>query len=129
MIGGLVAGLVARFAVPLAAIAGLALAGTAAALWDRYVDDPAVAAAARRGYVLTVERDAAEAELAEARRQLKVASEARDRFALGLAQAQAASAVRSEKLESEIADHEKKLAEAGRACRLDRPDLDWLRRP
>lgn len=129
MIGAAVAPVLARLAAPLAFAGGVALALAGAALWDCLVDDPAVAAAARRGYVLTVERDAAEAELAETRRQLTVAREARDRFAIGLAQAQAASAAHAEKLETEIAAYETELVAAGRACRLDRDDVEWLHRP
>lgn len=39
----------------------------------------------------------------------------------------AADAARFEKTEREIADYERKLAEAGRACLLDRDDLQFLR--
>lgn len=129
MIGAALGSLLARFAVPLAAVAGLTLATGAASLWDRFVDDPAVAAAARRGYVLESEKTAAEAELAEVRRQLAAATAARNRFAVGLAQANAAAQAHAEKLESEIADYEKKLDAAGRKCGLDRADIEWLRQP
>lgn len=119
---------VSRVAVPLAFAAGLVAALVLAALWDRFIDDPTVERAARQGYVLQVEKRAAEAELAETRRQLAVATAARDRYQLGLAQAQRAAAEHAEQLESEIADYERKLDAAGRACRLDGADLEWLRK-
>jgi len=129
MIGKIVEAVLGRFAVPLAAMGAFALALTGAALWDRWIDDPAVAAAARHGYVLETEKDATAAELAEVRRQLAVVTELRDRFALDLSRSQAAAAAHAEKLESEIAAYETQLVAAGRACRLDRADIDWLRQP
>lgn len=118
-----------RFMAPLAFAAGVAVALAGAGLWDRYIDDPAVERAARQGYVVLAEKAAAEAELTETRRQLAVTVAARDRYQLGLAQAQRLSADRAEQLESEIADYERKLDAAGRACRLDGADIEWVRRP
>lgn len=129
MIGAALRSFLGRFATPLVAGAAFLLAIIGAALWDRWIDDPAVAAAARHGYVLEAEKDAAAAELAEVRRQLAVVTELRDRFALDLSQVQAAAAAHAEKLESEIAAYETQLVAAGRACRLDRADIDWLRQP
>lgn len=129
MIGALVKMALGRFSVPLAAAAGFAVALAGAAAWDRFVDDPVVAAAARRGYVLEAENTATTAELAEVKRQLRVIAEARDRYARGLAQAEAASAARAEQLESEISAYERKLAADGRRRLLDRTDIDWLRQP
>lgn len=83
---------------------------------------------ARRGFVLEADKRAAEAELAEVRRQLGAASAARERFATALAETRLAAAARLETLETEIADYEHRLAAAGRLCRLDRGDIDWLRR-
>ncbi|MEO3997167.1 hypothetical protein [Mesorhizobium sp. CAU 1732] len=87
----------------------------------------AAAREARQGYVREAEKSAAEAALAETRRQLRVATDARERFATALAQTRAATSARLETLEAEISDYETRLALQGRICRLDRGDIDWLR--
>ncbi|GLS29973.1 hypothetical protein SAMN04488498_104322 [Mesorhizobium albiziae] len=133
MIGGAVlavaAPLLSRFAAPLAFAGGLAAATACGAAWDRFVDDPAVAAAARGGFVQRSEKVAAEAELAATRRQLADVRAARDRFALILAHSQAAASRQVERMESGIVKNEKKLAEDGREWRLDRADIEWLLKP
>lgn len=45
-----------------------------------------------------------------------------------LRNARAAEAARIEQTEQEIADYEKRLADAGRICLLDRDDIEFLRK-
>lgn len=45
-----------------------------------------------------------------------------------LRNARAAEAARIEQTEQEIADYEKRLADAGRVCLLDRDDIEFLRK-
>lgn len=87
------------------------------------------AAAARQGYVLEAERDAIAAELRERERQASAASMALEEHRRRLAASQEAQRALADKLELEIAQHEKELDAAGRACRLDDADLDWLLKP
>lgn len=111
-----------------AAVAGaatLALAG----LYDRLVDDPAVAAAARRYMVAKAELDAERARGTELERQLTAGAQALEEYRRRLAAEQRAQDETDARHEQEIADYEKRLADAGRGCALDRDDIEFLRRP
>ncbi|MDF2622164.1 MAG: hypothetical protein K0S00_4823, partial [Xanthobacteraceae bacterium] len=57
-------------------IAGIALIWVALTTYDRLVDDPAVAAVAREGYVQLAEKTALQAQLAELTRQRAASDEA-----------------------------------------------------
>lgn len=111
-------------------IAGAVAAATiaTAAVYDRLIDDPGVVRTARAGFVLESERDALVARLAEEHRQRKAAETASDWLRIEIAGRDAQAAIDAEKTELEIADYEKKLANAGRSCSLDDADIDWLTR-
>lgn len=115
LIGG-VRGLIA------AAIAAVAV-GVSLSAYDRLIDDPAVAAAARKDLVARAELTAAEAELAEVRRQLDAGSKALEQYRI-LAEADAiADAEKDRRTEQEIAVMEAKLIEQGRRCPITEEDL------
>lgn len=110
-------------------------AGAAAAVWvslsayDRLVDDPAVAAAARRDFVARAELEAEKAKNAELVRQLNAGAAALEE-ARRLAEADAiADAETVRRTEVEILEYEKRLAAAGRSCKLAPGDLDFLLKP
>lgn len=81
-------------------------------------------ASAHRGWT---KARALETELNEALRQMQARDEALAAYATRRAQEEAATQARQSELEQEIARYEKALADAGRACRLDDGDVDWLR--
>lgn len=120
---------VTRFAAPLAAVAALVLTLVGAQLYDRWIDDPAVAKAARLDFVRKAELTAAQALHAETLRQLAAARRVNGQYLAELQAARAAEAAASEILEQEIADYEKRLADNGRACLLNDADIEWLRNP
>lgn len=117
------------YLVPVAFAAGIAVGTGGAALWDRWIDDPAVARRARETCVADVERVAAEARAAELARQNAALRAARDGYRLALVEADRRNAETAQRLETEIASHETELAAAGRSCLLDGADVEWLRKP
>lgn len=68
-----------------------------------------------------------DAELTEALRQVQARDNAIRSYGVQRAADEAAAQARQSELEQEIADYEQTLASAGRECRLDSGDLDWLR--
>lgn len=96
-------------------------------IYDRLVDDPAVARAARENYVRSAQLEAANAKIAELARQLEAGQRANQLFAELLAQVRAENEILSEQLEQDIARYEALLAADGRSCVLDQRDLEWLR--
>ncbi len=121
VIGGLRGALVAAAAVTLTA--------STLALYDRAIDDPAVARGARREFVARAELVAAKAKLAEAERQRDAGAQALEEFRRRLAVEQQVERAEDARHEKEIADYEKKLAAQGRGCVLDDGDIEFLRRP
>lgn len=87
------------------------------------------AADARRTYVDAMEKVALAAQLAERERHERAGAIALEDYRKRLAASQAAEQAISDQLESEIATHERELDAAGRACRADDADIDWLRKP
>jgi uncharacterized protein YlxW (UPF0749 family) len=89
---------------------------------------PLERADARRGYVILAEKTALASQLAEERRQRLAGAQAleehRKRLAVSLASEDQANA----RLEKEIAENEKAVDAAGRACRADDADLDFFMR-
>lgn len=92
------------------------------------INDPSIRREARQGYVLEAQKIALEAQLAERDRQIKAGEFVISAYQEQLSNARAAEQARSEQSEQEIAAYEKRLADEGRACRLDRADIDWLRK-
>lgn len=86
------------------------------------------AADARRAYVDAMEKAALASQLAERDRQERAGAIALEEYRKRLAASQAAEQAASDKLESEIAENEKALEAAGRACRADQSDLDFILR-
>lgn len=64
----------------------------------------------------------------ELRRQLFAAEQARTGLVSVLARREAESTLAYELREQEIADYEEKLLAAGRSCRLDDADIEFLRK-
>lgn len=83
---------------------------------------------AKKGLVPQFELAATRAERDELQRQLKASEFVTSAYQEQLRNVWAADAARTEKTELEIADYERKLAEAGRACLLDNDDIEFLRR-
>ncbi|MCM5554009.1 hypothetical protein [Pleomorphomonas sp. NRK KF1] len=119
-------GLLNKLGATVAAIAGLvvgaAITFAALSLYDAWIDDPAVARAAREGFVAASEKLALEGQIQEMRRQFKLAETA---AASDRARAEAAS---------RDADDAWKRYEAAVAadggddgCRVTDGDLGWLR--
>lgn len=84
--------------------------------------------AARAGLVQEAKLVAAEAELAETRRQLAAGRVATEGFAELLAAAQAREAELDATTQLKEAEYEAQLADRGRVCRLDADDLRFLMR-
>ncbi|MFB8343295.1 hypothetical protein ACWGNA_19810 [Brucella cytisi] len=83
---------------------------------------------AKKGLVPQFELSAARAERDELQRQLKISEFVTATYQEQIRNVWANEAARTEKTEQEIADYERKLAEAGRACLLDNDDIEFLRR-
>ncbi|MEN5279352.1 hypothetical protein ABE527_20775 [Brucella sp. TWI432] len=82
---------------------------------------------AKKGLVPEFQVKALQAQLAEEARQRKAGQLVIEAYQVQLQNARAAEAAQSEKSEQEIADYEKRLAEAGRTCLLDDADIEFLR--
>lgn len=103
------------------AAAGAFLTWSAMTAYDRLIDDPAVAAAAREGYVRLAERTALEATVNELTRQ-RNASDAAMRAALARAETAKQEAARAQ------AEYENLVAQdrGDDGARVDGSDLRWL---
>lgn len=110
----------------LAAFLAAAVTWGACALYDRAIDDPAVAASARQDYVQRAELTAAQARLAEVERQRNAGAQTLEEYRKRLAAYQTAAAAEDARHEQEISDYEKKLADLGKSCLVDGDFLDWL---
>ena len=104
------------------AVVGTALTWLVMTAYDRLVDDPAVAAAAREGYVQLAEKTALQAEIDELTRQ-RTASDAALRAALARAETAKQEAARAQ------AQYDDLVAQDSGAdgARVDGTDLQWLR--
>ncbi|MBG1232957.1 hypothetical protein [Aestuariivirga litoralis] len=109
------------FIVAPAAIAATLFAVTG---WNKVWHDPAVRREALIGYVAEVQFKASEAKAAEMQRQINAGNEAVTNLTARLANSTAREAAANDKLEQEIADHEK----LGARCALSGADVEWLRR-
>jgi hypothetical protein len=129
MIAALLAPVRARFAPWLAAAAGIAATLVLSMAYDALIDDPAVARAAREGFVRIAEKAALEAQLAETRRQLNAGAQALEEHRKRLAAKARLADTAREQMEQEIARYETELDRAGRRCDLDAADIEWLHQP
>lgn len=82
---------------------------------------------AKKGLVPEFQVKALQAQLAEEARQRQAGQFVIDAYQEQLRNVRAAEAAQVEKSEQEIANYEKRLAEAGRACLLDSADIEFLR--
>ncbi len=114
----------AVIATPLGA--GAVVAGVFLA-WNGWIDNPRVAREATTNCVARAETAALDAQLAEERRRRAAATAALELYRRQADADAAAAEARAADLQKEIADYEKKLADAGRGCALSPDDLDWLR--
>ena len=120
-------GLLDRLGATVAAVVGLIVGATvtfaAFQLHDAWIDDPAVARAAREGFVAASEKLALQGQIEEMRRQFKVAEAAA-----------AGDRARAEAANRDADDAWKRyeaavVADGGDdGCRVTDGDLDWLRR-
>ncbi len=78
------------------------------------------------GYVLQSEKTAAEAKAAEMERQLNVTSQILTEYQKRKQAEDILDQQKQDQSEQEIADYEKKLADAKRSCVLDSFDIDFL---
>lgn len=105
----------------------VALATIAACyVYNGLIDNPWVVHEARAGFVLQSKLDAANAELAERKRQANASAQAYTELQKRLAAQQQKDAADDAATEEAIKEYEKKLADAGRSCRLDDTDIEWL---
>lgn len=82
---------------------------------------------ARRGYVLEVEKIAAEHRAAELERQLKAGRRALDAYAEIVKELRLENEIVTADIERRISEYESQLAAANRDCPLDQSDIDFLR--
>jgi hypothetical protein len=85
--------------------------------------------AARSGYVLEAEKTAAEAKAAKIERDRAAAQIFIDAYQVQVMNRQTLDALENEQHEQEIADYEKKLSAAGRACHVTDADRSFLLNP
>ncbi len=85
--------------------------------------------AARSGYVLEAEKKAAEARAAKMEKDRAAAQKVIDAYQVQLMNRQTLDALENEQHEQEIADCEKKLSAAGRACHVTDADRGFLLDP
>jgi len=109
-----------------AAVAGSSLTATAWWAYDTYVDDPRVAELERERLTREFEAAAAAAMAAEQLRQFKIGERAYQQFYLEQREDDAWSAAARNLFGMELADYERRLAEAGGACSLSQLDIDYL---
>ena len=119
-------GLLDKLGATVAAVAGLIFGAgvtfAALQLYDTWIDDPAVARAAREGFVAASEKLALQGQIEEMRRQFKVAEAAA-----------ASDRARAEAANKDADDAWKRYEAAVAAdggddgCRVTDGDLDWLR--
>lgn len=83
---------------------------------------------AKKGLVPEFQVNALKAQLSAEAQQRRANDLIIESYQIQLRNARAAEAARIEQNEQEIADYEKRLADAGRVCLLDRYDIEFLRK-
>ena len=125
---GLISGFLRPFATPLAGAAGFLGALLMFAAYNNLIDNPRVAAEARKDYVAQVQYDTLKFQLDAERRNRALAEKATRDFADKLAIERNIQAELEWHYEQEIANYETRLEATGRSCRLDDADIEWLRK-
>lgn len=115
-------GLIDTLKIGAGLIAGVSLTWAALTAYDRLVDDPDVAAAAREGYVQLAEKTALQAQLAELTRQ-RAASDEALRAALARAETAKQEAARAQAQYDDLVAQDSGTDGA----RVDGSDVQWLR--
>ncbi|MBA8881746.1 hypothetical protein [Phyllobacterium myrsinacearum] len=123
----MIAKLLQPFLIPIAFVAGLLLMFCGYGLYDTWLAYPAVKKEALQGYVLETTLIAKQAELDAVRRQIGLQMIAQSQFETVLKHVQELADANQAQNAQEIADYEKKLADAGRSCPIDADDIKWLR--
>ncbi|MEZ2132420.1 MULTISPECIES: hypothetical protein [unclassified Sinorhizobium] len=90
------------------------------------IDNPSVEREARAGYVLLVEKQAAEAQAAEMIRQRNASAQSLEEYRKRLSASRQAERQAQDTLEQEIASYELQLSEKNRACLADDADVQFL---
>ena len=90
--------------------------------YNQWFHDPAIRAAALKGYISQVELTSAQARVEEVLRQKNAGDAVVAELNVQLLTTQAARDAATQKLEQEIADHEK----LSTACPLTNSNIDWL---
>lgn len=111
------------------AVAGIILSSLLWITYNHFIGHPRVANEARLGYVVLSEKAAIEAKLKLEEKRRKAAEEISSRHQALLKIANAEAEAEQARLEQENADYEARLEAAGRSCRLDDADIEWLRKP
>lgn len=83
---------------------------------------------AKKGLVPEFQVKSLKAQLAAEAQQRRANDLVIESYQVQLRNARAAEAARIEQTEQEIADYEKRLADAGRDCLLDHDDIEFLRK-
>jgi hypothetical protein len=122
-------GILGGFRGLLSGLCAAAITWALLSTWDRLIDDPAVASAARLAFVEKAEKAEAVAMAAEARRQRDAVQKATEEFNHKLLVQEALNARKIEEREQRISDYEKRMEGEGRSDRLTGADIDLLRQP
>lgn len=110
------------------AIAGAVVAFGIFGLYNQWIDNPRVTAAARREYVEIAQLEAERAKAAELQRQRDAAAQAFEEYRRHLTAALANEVAEGRKQEQLIAEYERRIEAAGRAWLLDEEDKAFLER-
>lgn len=121
--------LAAPFATPLLIAAGLAVGTAGMAAYDRWIDDPAVARAARTDFVHKSEKVALEAQLDLERRTIAGYQLSILDYQNKLEAVRQMNAAEDERIAQENAEYEAELKADGRHRGLTDADIQWLRQP
>lgn len=107
----------------------IALVAIALLAYDKWIDDPAIARAARAGYVTEATHAALEAERQELLRQWAAAESTAAKWHAALVETEKAQEVEDAQGDLAIAQYQAEISVLARECRkLDKRDLDFLQR-
>lgn len=96
--------------------------------YHRVFVHPLITRTARQDYVRIAELEAEKARAAELQRQITAGAVALEEHRKRLAASEILHQAETDRLEKEIEENEQALENAGRSCRLDQPDVDFILR-